>query len=104
MNTEHEETALDANGLIESLADLRNTGRLWMVGYKPDHECDKQPLSDKGLAVVKALVSLCLEHDVAPFCCISLKDWTCSADDIVSLNPAQCDDLVKKATAFIPLH
>jgi len=92
--------APDVNTLIVRLIGLRDDGKLWMDGYRPDHECDKQPLSDEGKTVVKALVEACLEHDIAPNCCVSGADLTCTVDGIISLGPAEYDDLIDKAVCF----
>ncbi len=95
------ETEPRTNSMLDDLVDLSRRGKLWMAGCNPGHECDKQPISGKGLAVVKALVGLCLKHGVAPFCCVSGQDGSCTTDGIISLSPAECDDLVEKAAPFI---
>ena len=96
----HRDAELDVNSLAIRLIGLRDDGKLWMSGYKPEHECDKLPLSEEGKTVVKALVKLCLEHDIAPFCCIGSSDGLCTVDGIVSLGPAEYDDLLEKAVPF----
>ena len=94
------EAAPDANSLVCKLIALRADGKLWMAGYEPEHECDKKPLSDEGKAIVKALVQMCLEHGIAPNCCVSGADLTCDVDGIISLGPAEYEDLLEKVMRF----
>ena len=88
----------DPNALVANMASLRRNGKLWMF-VEPEHECDKKPLTDEGKETVVALIELCLQHNITPFCSISGENGSASSD-IVSLNPAEYDDLIAKIAQF----
>jgi hypothetical protein len=88
----------DPNALVTDMVDLRTRRNLWEAG-EPEHECDKRLLTSKGKEIIIAIIKICLQHNVAPLCSISGENGSATSD-IVSLNPAEFDDLIAKVASF----
>ena len=91
-------TAPDIEAAVKTLEALKTESRLW-TEPESTNPYEQVVLSDEGKSAVSNMVTMCLEHKIAPYCSVNLDNLTCD-DKVVTLSQLHYADLMAKSHAL----